>query len=157
MREVPVGRDSFALVDDEDYERVSGITWYLLRRKHLRYAIGSVAGKSVLMHRLLLKPKKSECIDHKDRNGLNNQRLNLRKCTHSQNMRNAVYPKRQGTKKPSQYKGVCWEGRYWVAQMSVDGRPRTLGKFKSEEAAARMYDAHAFRLSGEFALLNFPH
>jgi len=154
MKLVPVGKSDFASVDDADYESVAKYKWYLLKRKHLKYAVGLVGKKNVLMHRLILKTRKGLVTDHKDRNGLNNCRSNLRECTHSQNMRNAVYPKRSAT--ASKYKGVARCGKYWIAQMSINGKPTKLGYFKDEDAAARMYDAHALRVSGLYARLNFP-
>lgn len=69
-----------ALVDDEDYALVAEIRW----RVHTpagcltMYARGSVGGVQWLMHRFIMKPPRQRLIDHRDGNGLNNQRSNLR-------------------------------------------------------------------------------
>jgi len=55
---------------------------------------------------------------------------------------------------------VAGSGRYkgprWYASICFQGRTTYIGTFKSDEEAARAYDAHAMRLFGEFAMLNFP-
>jgi hypothetical protein len=97
-------------------------------------------------------------VDHQDRDGLNNQRYNLRASTHAQNMQNRRY-----THGSSQFNGVAWHKRVgkWGATIRVSrpgggGRKRHLGYFIDEEEAARAYDAAARALFGGFALLNFP-
>lgn len=56
----------------------------------------------------------------------------------------------------SQYKGVYKKRSRWAARIAVNGETTWLGTFKTEEEAARAYDAAAKRLHGEFARLNFP-
>ena len=65
---------------------------------------------------------------------------------------------RNGRPCTSGYKGVCWEERTasWVAQISVDGNRRRIGRFRDEIAAAEAYDEAARAAWGEHARLNFP-
>lgn len=85
---VPVG-SFFALVDESDAERVLKHRWHALVRKNTTYAQTHIGGHTVFMHRFILElPPRVGIIDHRDRNGLNNQRLNLRVGTHSENMLN---------------------------------------------------------------------
>jgi len=58
----------------------------------------------------------------------------------------------------SRYHGVYWSrvGKCWVAQIGHQRKTRSLGRFASEEAAARAYDEAALKLHGERAKLNFP-
>lgn len=81
-----------ALVDDEDFERLNAFPWYALRvtGSLTTYARTLIAGKTIYMHNMILPPKKGLETDHKDRNGLNNQRRNLRRVTHAINIRNSV-------------------------------------------------------------------
>jgi hypothetical protein len=89
-------------------------------------------------------------VDHKDRNGLNNQKINLRETdsTHNQANQRAV----RGT--DSRFKGVCWSGYSWRADIRVNRKRTYLGSFASEEAAARAYDTAAVEKFGEFACTN---
>jgi hypothetical protein len=103
------------------------------------------SGKKIQLHRVILG-EPSE-IDHKDHNGLNNRRDNLRPCTPSQNIGNSRH--RPGI---SGFRGVYQEQRTgrWVAQIA----DRNLGTFATPREAARAYDAAALERFGEFATLN---
>ena len=92
-------------------------------------------------------------IDHRDMNGLNNQRSNLRFCTLSQNAMNRR--KRENTS--SIYKGVYFNnqrGKKWKAQIRINGKQIHLGLFDFEVDAARAYNMKAIELFCEFANLN---
>lgn len=109
------------------------------------------------MHRLLI-PDVPE-VDHKDGDGLNNQRSNLRAATSAQNQAN----KRSilsvgGRPASSRFKGLCWFARHqkWQVNIRVDKKRRFLGYFADEIEAALAYDAAAREAWGEFAWLNFP-
>jgi len=146
-----------AVVDDADYEFVVRYRWYALEPSpgkiyaSTRYQIAGAGRANVTMHQLLTGFPET---DHRDNDGLNNQRSNLRPATRSQNNAN----RRKGAGFSSRFKGVSWakrEGK-WDARIKSGGRQRYLGLFESEEAAARSYDAAATELFGEFACLNFP-
>jgi len=122
------------------------------------YAIRTVRvnGKNTtqLMHRLILGMTDPAIeIDHKDRDGLNNQRQNLRQATTQQNQRN------QGLDKSntSGFKGVSWHSHHkkWDANIRVDNRLLHLGRFVDPIKAARAYDVAAVKHFGEFAYCNF--
>lgn len=155
MKQIPVGRGKFALVDDEDFERLSQFKWMCYRARskntkcwHVRL---SKWGKQTYMHRMIVFPPAGMIVDHIDRDGLNNQKSNLRFCTHWQNSMNAS--PRLGT---SKYKGVCFrkDSRKWRARIRVHGKLIQLGNFDNEEDAARCYDEAAKKYFGEFAYLN---
>ena len=146
---------SIAVVDDEDFARVSGFCWRLSQHgyaiAHLR---GSKPYKSVFLHRLIAGTPEGMVTDHIDGNPLNNCRSNLRICTHRENCWNTK--KRRGTLH-SKFKGVTWffnrqtDQGYWVAQIAGE----RIGYFNSEVEAALAYDAKAKDWFGEFATLNF--
>lgn len=150
--EIPLTQGKVALIDDEDLPLVAGRKWYALKVDKTFYAaswtrLSEGPKKLLLMHRVILGASGGKLIDHRDRNGLNNLRANLRPCTAGQN--NVNRPPRG---KKSKYKGITAlvSGR-WQASISE----RYLGTFTLEEDAARAYDAAAKSLHGEFAYLNF--
>lgn len=137
-----------ALVDDADYDRVSRHRW---RRYGGDYAATDIDGEAVYMHHFILGDTSE--VDHRDGNGLNNQRENLRPATRTQNMQNRAGWGSSG------FKGVSWFAQRgkWRARIAADGREKTIGYFDTAEDAARAYDRKAVELFGEFARLNFSH
>ena len=148
-----------ALVDDADYDLVMQYRWNVLERDRPgHWPIGPYAtsnlpdyGTTILMHKLITGWPQT---DHRDHNGLNNQRDNLRRATGSQNLQNTR--KRAGAS--SSYKGVSWDkvNNKWLARICVSGKQCNLGRYIEEVDAARAYDAAAIDAFGEFAFLNFP-
>lgn len=156
MKEIKLANTTeVALVDDEDFEFINQYSWHF-RSQKIRYASSSIKidGKRLnkLMHRLIMKVSENEQIDHIDGNKLNNQKNNLRIATKSQNRMNI--PKFKN--KSSIYKGVSWSTNRnkWWTEITFEGKTYFLGRFKSEEEAAKAYNKKAIELFGEFANLN---
>lgn len=148
--ELVVG-NHIVLFDDEDADLVLQYKWLVLDAKGYLYAITSKHidnGKPVRMHQLLLGMPRCD-IDHKNKNTLDNRRTNLRPCTRAEN--NANSGSRKGT---SKYKGVRYQQGAWTAQIMVNRKSIYLGRFSSEELAARAYDGAALEIWGEFAFQN---
>lgn len=158
----------FALVDDEDYEYLSQFSWSACVASNTVYATRGIyensVRKTIHLHREIMNINdKHTQVDHIDHNGLNNQKCNLRVCTHQENMRNKSKSKTR--KCSSKYLGVNLNKAIssngtvhfrWRAQIWSNGKKKMLGLFKIEEDAARAYDAKASEFHGEFANLNFP-
>ena len=104
------------------------------------------------MHRLVLNAEPGTLIDHKDGDGLNNCKSNLRWATCGQNLQNAF--KRANCS--SKYKGVRWNAsaNKWDARIQIDNSPIYLGLFSDEIEAAKAYNDAAIRYFGEFARAN---
>jgi hypothetical protein len=136
-------------VDTSDYELIKRHRWYSIKDERTYYAATVMPnGKQTLLHQLFLGPG----ADHRDHNGLNNRRSNLRAATTEQNGGN----RRKG-KGSSWYKGVSPRpGGTFEAQIRVRGKLIYLGKFDSEIKAAQTYDAAARKHFGKFAAVNFP-
>lgn len=159
MKEIPLTQGKVALVDDEDYERVAQIKWHAVCQRRVWYAqrnfISAKTGRRTTqrMQRFILGDCTAPHIDHRDQDGLNNQRENLRPCTFAQNFRNRG-AQRNNT---SGYKGVTWHPtkKRWIAAIQVDSIKRHIGNFHDPAEAARAYDAVAAEHFKEFAVLNF--
>lgn len=141
------------IVDDADFDWLNQYKWYLGSSRGMFYAKREDRGKEVKMHRLILgltDPKIEG--DHRDRDGLNNQRNNLRVATRSQNCHN----RRSRINSFSKYKGVCFKKQTskWVARIFTNGKNKHLGYFDLEIEAAVAYNNEALNLHGEFANLN---
>jgi len=161
MKEIRLSQGKVALVDDIDFEIVSNYgKWsYCLPTGCITgYARSNKGGSNVMLHNFIMQPPEGMRVDHKDRNGLNCTRENLRLCTNTQNSANRGKQKRD--KLQSKYKGPFQSNikhkRNWYSQINRRGEHYYLGTFKTEEEAARSYDEKAKELFGEFACLNFP-
>jgi hypothetical protein len=160
VKTIPLTRGKFALVDDEDYERIAAHRWYARPDggKGSRYYAGRQGRRDdgrqfqILMHREVLwlqSPGHVPQVDHRDGDGLNNTRVNLRTATPAENQHNQQ-PRSGGT---SIYKGVYWDRsrRCWRASIRLHGKTCNLGYFDTEDEAAAAYATAAVRLRGEFA------
>lgn len=150
VRTIPVG-DTFALVDEQDYNLVSSYRWTLRKTPHNSYATTKINGRVVSMHQLIMGKMLGLVIDHKNMDGIDNRHSNLRHATYQENNMN-----RQSHVK--QYKGVWWDKvkMRWRAQIRKDGKKYLLGTFNDPKEAALAYDRKAIELFGSFARLNFP-
>lgn len=156
--------NEFVMVDDEYFEYLNQWKWFLMKIYHTENKIyyarryENICGDNrkviaVLMHRVILDLKsKDEKADHKDGNGLNNQRDNLRKSTHSQNMSN----RKQRDSVSSIYFGVYKNKRdnNYAFSVKHNGISTTKSGFVSEDVAAFERNKLALSLKGEFARLN---
>lgn len=142
--------------DDNDSYLVLQYSWSRYRRESdgRTYAKTSVKKsdgtyRTLYMHRLILGEPDSK-VDHRDGDGLNNQRYNLREATTAQNAFNSG--PREGS---SRYKGVYRraDGK-WISTIRHDGVRRHIGVFDDEVSAARAYNDKAVSHHGEFARLN---
>mgnify|MGYP006921403248 CR=1 FL=1 len=158
--EIELSRGFVTTVDDCDFEMLSRYRWSTAKRNGGFYAAtkSNLGGRTAYMHRLLmgLDHGDKRRVDHKDGNGLNNRRENLRVCTHAENLRNQH--RKQVTK--SGFKGV-WPShngkrKPWIAMFTKDYKRHYVGSFVTAEEAARAYDEAVKLAFGEFASLNFP-
>ncbi len=148
MKQIPLTRGKFAIVDDEDFEFLNQWKWHY--SVDIKKGNGRAANRDrKYMHRILLNPPDKQMIDHKNGNSLDNRRQNLRFCTVSQNMMNSKPPKNS----KSGIKGVSWHDRSkkWLTKIKYNGKFIHIGLFDNKEIAGEFYKAASLDLFGEFA------
>ncbi len=164
MKEIKIGHrknvkyNLVTLVDNDDYEKYKNINWSLVNKRYAGRQLSRKNGiekqTKVFLHRLIMGINNdlSVSVDHIDGNGLNNQKANLRKCSHSENMCNRGSCKNSSSK----YKGVRWdkERKKWAARIGLRGKGIALGRYENEIDAAVSYNIAAKQYHGEFAKLN---
>ena len=149
------GRGKFLLVDDEDYKRVAARKWY----DHDGYALtvqhlyvredGSRAQMQISAHRFVMGCKVGDgvVIDHKNGQGLDCQKDNLRKTDRVGNARNTKSYGVSGYKNVSEQSANCFSAKVGSVR---------LGYYPTGIMAALAADRQARLVHGEFAWLNFP-
>lgn len=160
MKEIKLTQGKIALVDDADFDWLNSVRWHAFCSGGVWYAktnIRRTSGKydKVSMHALLAAIMGFRSPDHRDGNGLNNQRSNLRKATHQQNCCN----RGRYSTNSSGFIGVHWaaHAHKWKAQAVEFDKRKHIGYFDTAEQAARARDAFVTKTYGEFVRLNFPN
>lgn len=151
-RWIPLLHNACTVVDESNYDFLNQWNWSL---NNWGYAIRRINGIGILMHREITQCPDGLHVDHINHNTLDNRRKNLRHCTIQQNQFNRI---KRGINTTSQYKGVSYDRsrRGWAAFGRIGYKTKNLGRFSSEEEAARAYDEWAKSNYGEFHQLNFP-
>ncbi len=148
------GRTIF--IDDEDYESLKDRTWWCGDGDNVTCSIpvGNNKYSRMPLSRLIITVRPGQEPDHIDRDIHNNQKSNLRAATPSQNKAN----RRMFKNNTSGYRGVSLHNRdlVWESKITVNGKPKYLGRHKTIEEAAIAYDKAALVHFGEFANTNFP-
>lgn len=154
MKKIKLTQGKYALVDNEDFKQLNQFRWYY---NLLGYAEHKDSLMSITIHRFILKLKKGDnkIVDHINGNKLDNRKVNLRLCTHSQNLANRSFQKNTTTG----YKGVCYQkeksGKIYIkAQIMVNQKNIHIGLFKTTKEAALAYNQAAIKYFGKFAQLN---
>lgn len=138
-----------ATIDAEDAHMIAGRSWHARPRRDGK-GYYAVAADGVRMHRLLLGVTDQRIVDHRDGDGLNNRRNNLRAGTQSLNCVNRVST-------PGKYlRGARPKKGKWQAYIKLAGKQRSLGYFETEQAAHNAYVAEAARLHGDWMPLPPP-
>lgn len=154
---IPLSRGMFALVDESDFEFLSQFTWSVSSSGRNKYAeFGKKVGakmKTFSMHRLLLKAPANMQVDHRNGNGLDCRRSNLRVCLAIQNRQSK---RKQIRPTSSKFKGVHWDKvrHKWIARIRPNWSTVILGAFTTEAAAGAAYNEAAIKHFGEYAFLN---
>lgn len=164
MKEIRLTRGCVALVDDEDYARLSRFNWFarFSSRSRTFYAARNTGGeenifdikrRTVFMHHVVIgwEREPDTEVDHKNGNGLDNRKENLRIVSMNQNQWNATLR----TDNKTGMKGVSLHaGSAFIARIRKGGRETHIGSYATIDEAGHAYNKAAVRLHGEFARLN---
>lgn len=157
---VPLTQGYEAVIDAADVPLVAEFNWCALTSRYRKsgeirtvYAVRNTRedGKlrMIYLHRVIVGPAADLEADHRDGNGLNNRRLNLRPATQAENGQNG----RLRSNNSSGVKGVTWHksrGK-WHARIMANRKYWHLGYFESLDAAASAYAKASRQHHGEFA------
>jgi hypothetical protein len=152
MQKVSLTQSKFALVDDEDFNRVNLHKWffhsgYACRTQYMGGGAKHRINKLRTMHRFIIgNPPLGKEIDHVNMNKLDNRKCNLRFCTRSENKQNGgVYITNKSGKK-----GVRQHYLKWEARITKNYHTYYLGLFNSKNKAVLAYAQACHKLHGEF-------
>jgi hypothetical protein len=141
MKQLPLTQGKVSLVDDDVYEWAKDFKWFAYKSGRGFYAARQASRKEFtkrklihLHHCVIGFPLNKMQVDHKDGNGLNNQRTNLRIVTQRVNGQNLI------SHRAGKLVGVSLiRGKYWRATIHVNGEGIHLGYFPTEQEAHEAY------------------
>lgn len=138
---IPLNTGHTVIVNAVDAPLVSGKRWTRNTNScGTSYAMRRNGKRTEMMHRLIMGEPAGMDVDHRDGDGLNNTRENLRVVTRKQNLLNVARAKknsRTGVLNVIPYK----ETRFQV-RLHIDGHSRHFGVFDTlDEAAIAAYEA----------------
>jgi len=152
--ELVLSNGSIAIVDANDFIRVSQYSWYLHKGGYAARKLKlNKVSKTIFLHHFVTETDYKYIVDHINGNRLDNRKQNLRIVTAQQNAFNRSVNR---YKNSSQYKGVFWskEKKLWLSLIKIKGKSNHLGYFNTEIDAAIAYNENAKTLFGEYARLN---
>ncbi len=126
----------YTTVDDEDYERLGHLSWYLVGTGYAARE-KQIEGRRfrIYLHRAIMGLEHGDGfqVDHINCEELDNRRSNLRIVTNAENKQN----KRPYSNNKSGYRGVSWNKRAgkWCAQYRVGGKSQYIGLFDDPKEA----------------------
>ena len=108
-QEIPLTKGYVAIVDDEDFERVAQYNWSASCKKHTIWDVRRPcpnSRKNIYLHRFILDVTDPKIqVDHRNHNGLDNRRSNLRVTGRAGNVHNT---RKRVPPTSSRFKGVNW-------------------------------------------------
>lgn len=156
MKIIVTSQGSKIKVDSDLFEFLNSLRWFT--KNGYAYCQISSDGKRTLvgMHHFVLGgTQEGYVVDHVNRDKSDNRICNLRLVTKSQNMMNSTCSANY-VNKYSKFKGVTYDKQRdkWTAKIKINGKTINLGRFSTEQKAAKVYNLHAKKLFKEFRNIN---
>jgi hypothetical protein len=154
-RLIPLTQGQFAKVSPEDFENLVRLNWCASWEHCSFYArawdYSERKRVRVAMHRVVLGclAGDGKQVDHRNGDGLDNRRTNLRLVTTSQNAMN----RKLKSSNSSGHRGITWHDRdkWWRAQIMIQGKTLWVGSFQSLDLAIEAVNSARKTHFGEFA------
>lgn len=145
------GEELTAVIDTDDLSKVDSYpgSWYGFKSGNTFYVLMVNGKESLRLHRVIMGPEEDEVVDHENRDGLDNRKINLRVCSKGQNNQNKNVSKNN----KSGYRGVTLykpNGK-WLARLMVERKAIHLGYFGTAE------EANAAVVAAREAWMPFSH
>ena len=149
----------WTVIDLEDLERVINYpyTWYAKLNKSIgkyyvyasEYQPKTKRCKPIFLHQFIMKAN-GKIVDHKNNDGLDNRKSNLRMATDKNNSTNR---RSRNKNNSSGYRNVSWSESYgkWIVQMQVNKKNTILGKFDDVHEAGKFAEEMRQKYYGEYA------
>jgi len=160
VKKIPLTQGKFAFIDGEDFKLISQHKWYAVYtpKTGIWYANTTIKNKAQPMHRLILGLSVYDgwIVHHKNCNGLDNRKQNLKKCSKAQHI--VTNRKTKRITSCPQYIGVSYYSPKlcFVATVFRKGKCIFRKYFSTPEEAAKARDKIVQKYDGGFAQLNFP-
>lgn len=146
-------KQNTVIVDFEDIGPILSDAWHVDTSGYARCGVRPRStGRVKYFHREIMGCGPTKKIDHRNGDTLDDRKINLRECTHIQNMMNTQVSKNN----KSGFKGVSFDKprNKWCSAIWSGYKKIHIGRFSTPEEAAIAYNAKAKELFGEFARLN---
>lgn len=156
------GFDNYCITDKGEVYNMNTCT-IVKSHIHKKYKIINLykngIRKTLRLHRLLAinfipNPYNLSCVDHKNRDSLNNDLSNIHWVSNSENSRNKTKQKNTS----SIYNGVCFHKKAskWQVSIRINYKKKYIGFFDNEIDAAKAYDKYARENNLHTTNFNFP-
>jgi hypothetical protein len=138
MRRIKLTKGKFAKIDDDDFERISKWKWHVNGNRG--YAVSDIRGRKTYMHRLIMRARKFQMVDHINFNTLDNRKINLRRCV----------PWENSAHRRVSAKGIRLKKGKWDVRIYHRGDAIYVGRYVDEKIALIVFDAIERVLRKEF-------
>lgn len=143
------GENKNMLVSKSTYLKILDYKWYLNSNG---YPATYNFGRALSLHKFLYPNlEKGLVVDHINRDKLDNRLENLRIITQKENS----YNRNKNSNSKNTYKGIKKSGNTFTATVNKDGQKYEINNIPDEKEAAKIYDAMAEELFGQYAGKNF--